>query len=218
MRHVTSVLILSVTALLCVPYVYAQDLSKYRTFSLGTSLIQLSKQIDRRPADADVIQQSPATIQVLEWHPPLESDAVDTVVFSFYNTTLYKIVATYNTSSTEGLTSDDMVRAISTTYGVATIPAVDTRSPDTLSYRAANRPIAHWEDAQYSVTLSRGSFFTAFELVMYSKQLNDQADASVADAAKAEQADAPQKELARLKKAADDLETTRQSNIKAFRP
>jgi polyhydroxyalkanoate synthesis regulator phasin len=53
---------------------------------------------------------------------------------------------------------------------------------------------------------------------MYAKGLNNQADASITNAAKTEQADAPQKELARLQKAADDLETTRQSNIKAFRP
>jgi hypothetical protein len=106
MKHVTGVLILSATMLLFVPQVHAQDLSKYRTFSLGTSLIRLSQQIDRRPADADVIQQSPATIQELQWRPSLESDSVDKVVFSFFNATLYKIVATYNTSSTEGLTSE----------------------------------------------------------------------------------------------------------------
>ena len=37
-------------------------------------------------------------------------------------------------------------------------------------------------------------------------------------AAKQERQDAPQMEIARVKKEADDLETARQNNLKAFRP
>jgi hypothetical protein len=38
--------------LLSSPAVYGRDLSGYRTFSLGTSLANLSKQIDEGPIDA----------------------------------------------------------------------------------------------------------------------------------------------------------------------
>jgi hypothetical protein len=78
--------------------------------------------------------------------------------------------------------------------------------------------IARWVDAQYSVTLSRASFLNAFRLVVLTKQLKSQAEASVVEAAKQERSDAPQKEIARTKKAADDLETERQANLKVFRP
>jgi hypothetical protein len=53
---------------------------------------------------------------------------------------------------------------------------------------------------------------------MFSKQLNGQAEAAIAAASKQEREDAPQTEIARVKKEADDLETMRQANLKAFRP
>ena len=68
------------------------------------------------------------------------------------------------------------------------------------------------------MSLSRESFLNTFQLVVLTKQLNAQAEASVIEAAKQERADAPQNEIARGKKAADDLETERQANLKAFRP
>ena len=68
------------------------------------------------------------------------------------------------------------------------------------------------------MTLSYDSALNTFHLVMFTKQLNAQAEASVIEAAKQERADAPQKEIARVKKAADDLETERQANLKVFRP
>jgi hypothetical protein len=55
--------------LLSVPLIYGQDLSKFQTFSLGASRADVSKQIDRRPADANVLEQSPATMQELTWRP-----------------------------------------------------------------------------------------------------------------------------------------------------
>jgi hypothetical protein len=48
--------------------------------------------------------------------------------------------------------------------------------------------------------------------------LNDQAEADRAAAAKQAGEDAPQMEIARVKKEADDLEAARQNNLKSFRP
>ena len=113
-----NIVICLAASLLSVPLVHAQDLSKYRQFSLGTSLAEVSKQIDQHPQDAAMIQQSPATIQQLEWWPvPLNvltrPEPVQKVIFSFYNRTLYKIVATYDSDATAGLTAADMIAAIS---------------------------------------------------------------------------------------------------------
>ena len=104
-------------------------------------------------------------------------------------------------STTEGLTAEDMTRAISNT-----------------NYSNSQGPIAQWEDLQYSVILSRTPFLNTFQLVIGTKQLNDQAEADSAAAAKQAREDAPQLEIARVKKAADDLETARQNNLKSFRP
>ncbi len=225
MKTARNMVICFVAALLFVPLAYGQDLSRYRNFSLGTSLIAVSKQVNEKPADASVIHQSPALIQELTWWPmpsyqsSTPVDPVQQILFSFYNGALYKMAVTYDSSTTEGMTAEDMTRSISAKYGAATIPIV--AAPASLAnstYGTPQAPIAQWEDPQYSVILSRTPFLNAFQLVMCSKQLNDQAEASSAAAAKQERDDAPQMEIARVKKEADDLATARQNNLKSFRP
>ena len=225
MKTARNIVICVAAILLSVPLAYTQDLSKYRNFSLGTSLIAISRQVSEKPADASVTHQSPALIQELTWWPlpsyqsSTPVDPVQQILFSFYNGALYKMVVTYDSSTTEGLTAEDMTRAISAKYGPATVTIV--AAPASLantSYGTPQAPIAQWEDLQYSVVLSRTPFLNAFQLVISTKQLNDQAEAASAAAVKQEQQNAPEVELARVKKAADDLETARQDNLKAFRP
>ena len=127
MKMVRNIVICVATILLFLPLACAQDLSKYRNFSLGTSLIAVSKQVNQKPADASVIHQSPVLIQELTWWPmpsyqsSTSVDPVQQILFSFYNGALYKMIVTYDSSTTEGLTAEDMVRAISAKYGAATI-------------------------------------------------------------------------------------------------
>jgi hypothetical protein len=209
--------------LLSAPVIFAQDLSKYRNFSLGMDLTDAAKQVNETAADASVVHQGSPLIQELMWWPvqryqsPAPPASVQEILFSFYNGTLYKITVTYESSATEGLTAEDVVKAVSTKYGTATTP-VATIAPNIVADSSAAETIAFWEDAQYSLTLSRSSFSSAFQLVMFSKQLNGQANATIAEALKQERDGAPQREIARVKKQIDHLETTRQANLKAFRP
>jgi hypothetical protein len=53
---------------------------------------------------------------------------------------------------------------------------------------------------------------------MFSKRLDAQAEAAIAESLKLEGQEDPQKEVARVKKEAVDPETSWQKNIKAFRP
>lgn len=222
MKMMKNILISLGAMLLFVPLLSAQDLSKYRQFSLGTSLAEVSKQVSQRVDEATSIQQSPATIQEMEWWPVAfnflaKPEPVQKVTFTFYNRTLYKIVATYDNDATAGLTDSDMIGAISASYGAVAqrTSAVTTTANATFG---ADEAIAQWEDARYLVTLSREPFLNAFRLVVLTKQMNTLADASVAEAAAQARVDAPQKEIDRGKKAADDLETQREANLKAFRP
>ncbi len=224
MKMMRNIVICVAAILLSVPLAYGQDLSKYRTFSLGTSLISVSKQVNEKPTDASVIHQSPALIQELTWWPmpsyqsSTPVDPVQQVLFSFYNGALYKMVVTYDSSTTEGLTAEDMVRAISAKYGIAIIPIVAAGTLGNTTYGATQAPIVQWENPQYSVILSRTSFLNGFQLVICAKQLNDQAEAAIVAAAKQEREDAPQMAIARAKNEADNLETARQNNLKSFRP
>jgi hypothetical protein len=210
--------------LLSTSMISAQDLSKYRNFSLGAHLADVSKQINETPADVTIIHKTPALIQEMTWWPvpsnvsPSKSEPVEEIRFSFYNGELYRIAATYNNVSTQGLTPEDMVKAISTQYGAATLAVVEANPPASVGYSNMQKPIASWQDSQNSLTLSRSPLSTAFQLVLYSKQLNGQADAAIAEASQQERDDAPQLEAARAKTAADELETERQNNLKTFHP
>ncbi|HEV2173751.1 MAG TPA: hypothetical protein VGR71_09300 [Nitrospira sp.] len=224
MKTARNIVICVAAILLSVPLAYGQDLSKYRNFSLGTSLMAISRQVNKGPAEASVIHQSPALIQELTWWPmpsyqsSTPVDPVQQILFSFYNGALYKMVVTYDSSTTEGLTAEDMTRAISAKYGAAAIPIVAAGFMATTTYGVTQAPIAQWEDPQHSVILSRTSFLNGFQLVICTKELNEQAEAASVLAAKQEREDAPQMKIARAKKAADDLEAVRQNNLKSFRP
>jgi hypothetical protein len=221
MRNAVICLIASVLSL---PLACAQDLSKYRNFSLGASLTQILKQTDQDPVDATIVQRSPAMIEQLQWWPvqsyqsSTPADPVEELLFSFYNGELYRITATYDSASTQGLTAADLVEAISAKYGMPTGPAVEASPPKVLAYRSTDETIAFWEDSQNSLILSRSPLSDNFELVMFSKRLNGQAEAAIAAASKQQREDAPQREVARAKREADDLATMRQANLKAFRP
>jgi hypothetical protein len=203
---------------------HGQDLSKYREFSLGASLATISKQVNAEGRNVRLIQQSPALIQELTWwptpwdQPAAPSQSVQDIRFSFYNGQLYKILVTYESAATQGLTSADMVRAFSATYGVATVPVAE-KNPTAMGANSdTEEAVASRENSPYSVTLSQSPLSDAFQLAMFSKQVNGQADAAIATAVRQVREDAPQREAARLKKQADDREALRQTNLKAFRP
>jgi hypothetical protein len=224
MRSLVFCFLMIVVILLSTSQIRAQDLSMYRNFSFGMTLADISKQIDKKPSDSTVIHERPALIEELTWLPiqPYDlsrpAEPVDQILFSFYNGALYRMLVTYEDSATKGLTDEDMIRAVSAKYGVATRPvAAVVNFPMNPSYKATEKIIARWEDPQYSVNLFR-SYGDTFALVMFTKQLDTQAGISIAESVKLEQQEAPLKEAARVKKGADDLEIDRQKNIKTLRP
>ncbi len=219
----SSILCLAVLLLLA-PLLRAQDLSKYRHFTLGMSLTRVLERTDQKMADVKVIHSRPALIQELTWWPPnlpgasFQADTVEQILFSFYNGELYKISLTYDRSSIEGLTAPDMMSAISANYGPATnvVPEVDSAKMD--SYDVKQRLVATWEDSQYSFNLVRSSFTDGFGLVIYSKRANAEAELATAESVKLDKQEGPQREEERQKKQTDDLEAARQKNQKSFRP
>lgn len=205
------------------PFLFGQNLSTYRKFSLGASLDTVSKQIGQEPGQATLSHQSAAVIQQLVYWPIPTStysgraESVSQILFSFYDGKLYKIAVTYDGDATQGMTDDDMVSAISARYGTATrfypeimLPSDDERAPK-------ETVIASWEDSGNSADLSRSDGLNSFELTVFSKTLEMKALAATAESLRAEKQEAPQKEIDRQKSEADKLEAARQKNIKAFR-
>ena len=224
MKTLHSSILCLVALLLLTPLLRAQDLSKYRHFTVGMSLTKLLERTDQKMTDVKIIHNRPALIQELTWWPPnvpgtsLRPDSVEQILFSFCNGELYKISVTYDRLSTEGLTEADMVKAISAKYGPATIVAPEIDSATSDRYNSKQKPVASWEDAQYSFSLVRSSFGDALGLVAFSKRVNAQAELAIVEALKLDEQEGPKRDAERQKKQMDDLEMVRQKNQKSFRP
>ena len=224
MKAIRTMVTVLVMTLLSAHLVLGQDLSKYRTFSLGTSLADLSKQLGPNSYETTLIHQRPAVIQETTlrlWGFSSSGEKVDPVseiVFSSYNGKLYRMVVIYDQHATEGLTAEDMVPAVSALYGTATRPATEINLPMKRSHESGEKVIARWEDSQNSVNLFRSGILDSFGLVVLSKRANAEAEAAITKSIRQDEKEAPQKEIERQKKEADDLELARQKNRKTFHP
>ena len=224
MKTMRSSILCFIVLLFATPLLRAQDLSKYRHFTIGMSLTTALERTDQKTADVKVIHGRPALIQELTWWPrnlpgaSFQSDTVEQILLSFYNGQLYKISVTYDRASTEGLTAEDMVKSIAAKYGPATNVVLEIDSAKNDRYDLRQKPVATWEDAQYSFNLVRSSFDDVLGLLIYSKRLNAEAELAIAEAAKLDEQEGPQREAERVKKQTDDLEVARQKNRKIFRP
>jgi hypothetical protein len=211
--------------LLSTPLVFAQDLSSYRKFSLGTSLAEITKQVGPYSHWTTVIHQRPAVIQEMTFWSlnPSPSrvgvEPVSQVLFSFYNGELFRIGVTYDRDATAGLTDEDMVQAVSARYGTGTrlYPEINFPTNDVFA-RSEEMIIARWEDSLNAVNLLRSSNMNSFRLAVFSKRLDAQAVAASAESVKLEKQEAPQREIDRQKKEVSDLDIARQKNKTTFRP
>ena len=224
MKTIRSSIICFVVLLFAAPLLRAQDLSKYRHFTLGMSLARVLERTEQKMADVKVAHGRPALIQELTWWPPnlpgisFQSDTVEQILFSFYNGELYLMSVTYDQTSTEGLTEEDMVKSISAKYGPPTYVALAIDYATNDRYGVTQTPVASWEDAQYSFNLARSSFTDHLGLVIYSKRVSAEADLAIAEAVKLEEQEGANREAERQKKQKDGLEVARQKNRRMFRP
>ena len=111
--------------------------------------------------------------------PP--GDSVRKVLLSFFNDELFRIAVSYEWERTEGLTVEDMIAALSSTYGPPIAPDTDLIPMLSRSSTSSDKIVAHWEDSQYSINLVRPSYASTFGLVMLSKRLDALARAAMAE-------------------------------------
>ncbi len=108
MKTMRSSILCFVVLLLTAPLLRAQDLSKYRHFTLGMSLTRVLERTGQKMADVKLIHGRPALVQEVSWWPPnlpgtsFQSDTVEQILFSFYNGELYKISVTLQASQCRG--------------------------------------------------------------------------------------------------------------------
>ena len=189
----------------------AQDLSKYRDFQFGMRLESVARQIHMDASAAKTTHQRPAVIQTLQWDqlssysdPAAEDRSLRSIRFDFYNGELFKLAITYDPVGTDGLTTQDMVEAISAIYGPATKPEKTIAVSTSSVYEDKQNVLACWEDAQYSYNLFRSSYGNVFGLIAISKKLDLVATEAKGEAERLDKLEAPGKELARQIKLEED--------------
>jgi hypothetical protein len=186
----------------------AQDLAKYRDFQFGMSLESVAKQIHMNASSAKITHQRPALIQTLQWDQYSDLSVKDrslrSIRFDFYNDELSKMVVTYDPAGTEGLTTDDMIEAISAIYGPAANPKTTIAVSAFSQYEDTQKVLACWEDAKYSYNLYRSPYGNTFGLIAISKKLDLLANDSSREADRLDKLEAPGKELARQVKQEED--------------
>lgn len=213
--------------------VQAQDLSRYRGFQFGMSLAAVAERARMAPTAARVLHERPHVIQQLDWMPQqqqlsgsAQSEAVRIVSFTFYDDRLCRISVSYDRNRVEGLTAEDFVQAISTSYGLAILAStqIGATSPparDDLSVGSDGTVAARWEDASYSVSLVRTTYPSAFELLLLARQPDQLARDSTLASTQLDLLGAPQAEIDRQRKVTDEnrvkAETARRANQPLFR-
>ena len=209
-----------------------QDRPGYREFRLGADVASVSAQTAVAASEAKTVHARPALIQQLEWRRrysltaarPPESDPVQQIVFSFFNDQLFKVVVDYDRERTAGMTDADMIEGISTAYGPPLLNATSRRprAVETQVDEESGPLVARWGGAEHSVVLYRVPYTPGFRLVVIASRLDGLARVAAAEAVRLDDREAPQREIARLKKEAEDLrisqEKTRLPNKAAFRP
>jgi hypothetical protein len=205
-----------------------QELAKYRGFQLGSTTESVLAAIGMKPSDVRTIHTQPAVLEELEWNPQRSfagqpiAESLRQIRFSFLNGELYKMIVGYDYLQTEGLTTEDVIDAVSSQFGKATVSNAATMvSVSSSVFDDQQRVLALWEDSEYAYSLFR-SYVGSFGLVIVAKQRNSAADTAAAEAVIRERLEAPQKELDRRAQADQERlasqEKARLVNKPKFRP
>jgi len=204
----------------------AADFSSYRGFQFGMQVSQAAEVAGMKPSEAKTDHQRPVMIQVLDFQPNLfhsavaKDDPVSEITLSFCDGELFRMAVIYDRYKVDGMTTEDMIQALSKTYGTAAKPTAEIAYH---SYYAEISPvIARWEDSQYSYNLVRAEDRSTFAMILYSKSLDARAQTGMIEAARLDALEAPQREAERAKKQSEENETlqekSRLANKASFRP
>ena len=153
---------------------------------------------------------------------PSSGDSVATLVFSFYEDQLFRIVIDYSPDRTEGMTEADLVAAVSKVYGP---PAKRSQPSDRVGSHvqlAGDVVIAQWTESAYQVALLTVPGQSAFRMIVSSFRLEALARAAGTLTAPADPKGQPSIDPAgphlNVERSTSAGATTRRTNIASFIP
>ena len=210
----------------------AQEQGAYRDFHLGASTKSILALTETRSGDVRLVHDRPAVMQELRWTPssygtvrsaPSRGDAVEHIVFNFYENQLSRIAVDYERSRTRGLTDRDVVEALSAVYGAPSSSSLTlTDDAETGNENSAARVVARWNGPGYAVVLSRWAYGAALRLIVESTRLAALARTDDARAIALDVQEGPQRGAARARREQQDKDdadkAARAANKVTFRP
>ena len=208
----------------------AQDLSRYRDIAFGSSVGTVATMTGTNMTQVKVVHQRPALIQEFVWRPQYglgqslgRSEAAREITFRFCDDELFSIVVVYDTRLVEGLTSADIIDAVSGVYGPAT-RTLPSQPPDAAPSGSINSStaIARWQSIDHEFTLMREAYPATFRLIGASKRVAMVARAAEVEARRLDQQEAPRRlaeqAVADAERKSAAADKTRATNKGAFRP
>lgn len=204
----------------------AEGSGRYREFSLGASVASVATLAGLSPSAATTLHARPVLLQELTWRRPFDAsrpvDAAQTIVFSFYNDQLSKIVVDYDRQQTSGMTHADLIEALSAVYGERLLVSRKTDGEAPASAGEFGAPLATWSHPGHVIALHVSAYQPVFRLVVTSPSLDAQAQVAIADARLQDRREAPQRERDRQLRAAEadraEKDKSRSANRATFRP
>jgi hypothetical protein len=221
-------LVISVGLVVSGYLVQAQELSRYRTYILESSVDTVITTIGARKTEVSTLHERPAKIQELQWRAPYESpgsasaDPVRNVAFAFLNDALYQVLVTYDRERTAGLTNDDIIQSLSASYGTPVLKSTIVRTDLPSAVLEDATVLSQWSDGATSLTLLRDTYSPDFQLILISKALSARARGAIRESIRLDALEAPRREMEKRKQEVTDAtatrDKTRATNKAAFRP
>lgn len=217
----------AVCVVLALSTVSADDFSRYREFTLGSSVAAVTSVTRSADRDLKTVHSRPALVQEVTWQPrymtglPVaDRGSINEMVFGFVDDRLFQMTVSYERTRTTGLTDADMIAALSEPYGAPMAPSVRPRATNEVLDNAA--VIAEWRQTDVHIALRRTRYNDSFSLVITSLSLDAVARKARASAVAMDTREAPEREAALAKKRADEQrhaeEQARTTNKEIFRP
>jgi hypothetical protein len=217
----------AVCVVLAVSTVSADEFSRYREFTLGSSVAVVRAVTRITERDLKTVHSRPALVQEVTWQPRYmvgipapDLGSINEIGFSFVDDQLFQMTVSYERGRTTGLTNADMIAALTERYGAPMAASVRPRATSDVLDTAT--VIAEWRQEDAHIALRRSRYNESFSLVITSLSLETLARKARASAVTMDAREAPEREAALAKKRADEQrhaeEQARTTNKELFRP
>jgi hypothetical protein len=141
---------------LIAPVLAGQDLARYRNFEFGATTAAILKETKSEPSNLKTLYTTPERVQTLQWtrqeYFSLQSvdakDPVRAIRFDFYDDRLFRIVVRYDNRLLEGMTADDLIEAISETYGSTSTSEETVVISSYTTYIDEQKVLASWTNGE----------------------------------------------------------------------